>query len=283
MEEENLHYISSFSFQHKKDLLEIPLSDYEKVLVKGKEIRTYRKDDNVWEKTRTVILYYSEKLRVGQLRGLNLSIEKKTEELKSLQVALSKPKTGIKKKEQLERKILEITSGEYGKELFSCTIEESPLRFEFAFDSERYDFTTSEILGKKALITDQAMWSTGDILESYFNQGDIERVFKHLKNTDHHSVRPHYHWTDQKIRVHVYICLLGLLLTCILQKELGDRGVVAEKEHLLDVLGRIRQVAIVRSGKKKNGKSVENRMEKMNKEEGKFYLALTEIVGTETR
>lgn len=278
MEKEGFHYISSFSLHHAKPIVEVPLADYSVTLVKNKEVRAYRKEENVLGKKRTVVLYYSERLHAGQVRGLNASIEKKAIELNELQDKLSRPKTGIKKREHLERNILEIISGEYGKELFPFMISESPLRFTFSFDEERYSHIVDEIFGKKALITDQTGWSTSEILESYFCQSDIEKVFKHLKDVDHHSIRPQYHWTDQKIRVHVFICLLGFLLTCILQKEFEDKGVTASKEHLLDTLKRIRQIDVLRLKKKKGDKIYEKRLEKMNPEEEKYYKTLNEIV-----
>jgi len=41
----------------------------------------------------------------------------------------------------------------------------------------------------------------------------------------HLAVRPQLHWTDQKIKVHTFICLLGLLLTEILRKKVHDAGI----------------------------------------------------------
>jgi hypothetical protein len=32
-----------------------------------------------------------------------------------------------------------------------------------------------------------------------------------MKNPHHFAVRPQYHWSDQKVRVHMFICLLALM------------------------------------------------------------------------
>ena len=76
--------------------------------------------------------------------------------------------------------------------------------------------------GKHLLITDRDDWTTHQILTTYRDQEFIERFFRDTKDTDHFSVRPSYHWTDQKIRVHVMICYLGLSL-CRIATYLMDR------------------------------------------------------------
>ncbi len=219
IEDEGFHYICAFSLKHKKDLIEIPLSEYEITKVKDKDILLLRREEKIWDKKRTVLLYYSSKLHEGQIRGLNRSIKNKREKLLSLQETLKNPRTGIKTRAQLQKKISGIIKGEHGPELFKIKIKrKKPLSFDFSFDTPRYNFITEEIFGKKAIISDRSDWSSEEILSSYFSQGEIEKVFRHVKNPDHHSIRPQFHWTDKKIHVHVFICLLGFMLTCLLQK-----------------------------------------------------------------
>ena len=76
--------------------------------------------------------------------------------------------------------------------------------------------------GKHLLITDQDEWSTDRILNVYRDQKYIESFFRDSKDTSHFSVRPTFHWTDQKIRVHVMMCYLGLTLCRIAQYMLAS-------------------------------------------------------------
>jgi len=279
IQDEGFHYICAFSLKHKKDLIEIPLSDYETKKVNDKDILLLRKEANIWDKKRTVLLYYSSKLHKGQIRGLNKSIKNKKEKLLSLQETLKNPRTGIKTRAQLERKLSEIIKGEHGTELFKIKIKrKKPLSFDFSFDTSSYDYITGEIFGKKAIITDQSDWNTEDILSSYFSQSDIEKVFRHVKNTDHHTIRPQFHWTDQKIHVHVFICLLGFMLTCLLQKELQEQGFIAEKEKIIDTLMKVRQYNTFRIGNNKKSKMVDTKLEEIDEYETQCYNALLKAV-----
>lgn len=64
--------------------------------------------------------------------------------------------------------------------------------------------------GKHLLVTSHDQWDSRQILTVYRDQECVERYFRDSKDTSHFSVRPSYHWTDQKIRVHVMLCYLGL-------------------------------------------------------------------------
>ena len=89
------------------------------------------------------------------------------------------------------------------------------------------------------MITDHADWETKDILEAYYEQDQIENVFRDSKNVEYCSMRPLYHWTDQKIRVHVFICLRSLLLGQMLMKEMEKNGINISKDKMLDELNGI--------------------------------------------
>jgi len=63
-------------------------------------------------------------------------------------------------------------------------------------------------------------------------------------------LRPVRHWTDQKIVVHAFICILGLLLLKLLQLGLKEQGIVLSLEIIKDELSTISLgLWVTRSGK----------------------------------
>jgi len=62
-------------------------------------------------------------------------------------------------------------------------------------------------------------WSTVEIIKAYYGQSQIEHTFKNLKNPYHLALQPQFHWTDQKIMAHYFICVLGYLLTAIVWRQ----------------------------------------------------------------
>lgn len=100
--------------------------------------------------------------------------------------------------------------------------------------------------GKHLLVTDLDDWDTVKILNVYRDQEFVERFFRDSKDVDHFSVRPIYHWTDQKIRVHIMICYLGLTLsklaTYVLRREQNYRITCPE---LLDRLNNVLECLVI--------------------------------------
>ena len=96
--------------------------------------------------------------------------------------------------------------------------------------------------GKKLIATNRTDLSVNEILNEYVDQECIENdIFRISKNTDHFSVRPQYHWTDQKIKVHIFICLASIVLAEVLQIHLKEHGISLSKSKMIDQLREIRE------------------------------------------
>jgi transposase len=95
------------------------------------------------------------------------------------------------------------------------------------------------------LVTSQDSWSIEEIIASYNGSKNVERVFKQLKNPYHNAVQPQYHWTDQKIQVHTFIWLIGMLLSQVLWKKAKDLGYTISTENLIGMLSEVRKAEIV--------------------------------------
>jgi len=62
-------------------------------------------------------------------------------------------------------------------------------------------------------------WTAEQVVAGYSGQQQIERVFRGLKEGDWLGWGPMYHWTDQKIRVHAFYCMLGISLLQYIYKK----------------------------------------------------------------
>ncbi|MDW7672043.1 MAG: transposase, partial [Bacillota bacterium] len=58
----------------------------------------------------------------------------------------------------------------------------------------------------------------------------------------HLSVKPIFHWTDEKIRVHLFTCILAMRLCGLLQKELADQGIDTSINKMLEDMGTLKKV-----------------------------------------
>ena len=61
-------------------------------------------------------------------------------------------------------------------------------------------------------MTNRMDWTEEQVVEAYGGQQQVEKVFRGLKDGDWLGWGPMYHWTDSKIRVHAFYCMLGISL-----------------------------------------------------------------------
>ena len=163
------------------------------------------------------------------------------------------------------------------KDLFQVEIYESEglPNLTYRFDNQAWERLQKTLLGKTILFTDNDPWSDAEIIRGYRSQHHAETAFRRMKDCHHISLRPQYHWTDQKIEVHVFCCVLALMLCSLLRRELHRKGIDRSIPDLLDELGKIREVGVVYPplGKKKTP-TIQMTLSQMSDDQRALYKAL---------
>ena len=96
-----------------------------------------------------------------------------------------------------------------------------------------------------------------------------------MKDCHHIALRTQYHWTDQKAEVHVFCCVLALMLCSLLRRELHHKGIDRSIPDLLDELVRIREVGILYPPQKgQELPTIQTTLSQMSDEQRILYEAL---------
>ena len=85
-------------------------------------------------------------------------------------------------------------------------------------------------------------WSTAHIVTAYRDAWHVEHVFRDMKCTPWLHWQPQFHWTDDKIRVHGFICVLAVTLAHLLQREYARQDLKFSGDVLLRELTTIEEV-----------------------------------------
>lgn len=252
-------YVASLTPAHHRDLMAIELEEYEP-LPEGSPLEgvaVHRLRYEVWGAERTVVLFLSERLRSGQIRGLRQHLEKRLGALAQWKEQLAKPGSGPRTAESARRRINQLLSGQHLSQVLHVEYDpnrQGADRLEYWVDDEAVLHLETEVFGKRIVVTNRDEWSTEDILLAYRGQSEVEAVFRQLKDDEHLAVRPQYHWTDQKIHVHAFICLLALLLARTVEHQARSLGRREGLSGLLDLLGGIRLAMMLHPSGKKGGR-----------------------------
>lgn len=208
----------------------------------------YRTRRKLWGAERTAIVLVSERLRQGQMRGVLQHVASAKRWLSSLAQTLRRGKQK-RDRARIER---DIETRLHGRQQLSKVLRfqlegsGSALKLTYRFDRKAFDRLARDTFGRLLLITDRHTWSTGEVISAYRGQSEIEAVFAHLKDPTHLALRPQFHWTDQKLHVHVFTCLLGYLLARLVHMRARAAGFAGSIESLLETLETIRRVTVIR-------------------------------------
>lgn len=249
-----MHFVGSLRLTQCKDLIKIPLSQYQVLddeRLQG--VKAYRTKYNVFAEQRTVLITYNENLFAGQLQGIGRNIAKCKAELQSLQIKLKRWETGKTRKgkkptvEGTQNNVSKILQREYMKEILKTSIssESGFVKLQYHVDQNAIGRLSRTVLGKTILFTDNHEWSDEEIVRAYRSQYKIEHAFRDMKNPHFLGWNPRLHWTDQKIRVHAFYCVMALTLVSLLKRELASKGLSISTQCLMSNLNDIRESIIV--------------------------------------
>lgn len=256
-EQLQFHYVGGLKKNQVPELFAVKKSKYqplacpEEAQEKYKALSAYRMAATVLGREVTTVIVYNPELEKGQLQGIHIDIAKTKAELLSIQERLMKRSRGEIKKGKKPTvdsvtvqvdKVLE--RREFMKDIFEYEVLEKNGNVYLTFsdsDNKLHGIQETQ-LGKTALFTDRGDFTDYEIISAYRSAWHVESAFKQMKDTDFLTVRPIFHWTDQKIAVHIFICVLAYRLCSLLRKELHGRGIDCSINQYLTSMNRINRV-----------------------------------------
>jgi hypothetical protein len=243
--------------QHR-ELLGLPASSYAPVSsgrLEGTPVLRLTK--NIWGAKRTVVLFISETLKRGQVRGLEQHMQKLLGKLNAWKEKLAKPRSGPRSVENAERKIESLLSAQHLSKIVSVRYHperKGAKRLSWRIDTAAREQLEREVFGKRILVTDRHGWTDEEIILAYRGQSEVEGAFRQLKDDEHLAIRPQYHWTDHKVRVHVFLCLVAFLLARVVEREARAAGRRECLSGIMDVLSDVRLAMVLTASGKKGGR-----------------------------
>jgi len=247
------HFVGSLVPTHFADLLALPLDKFQALQDPLLEpVRALRLTRKVWGQERTLVITFSPELQRKQIRGIEQHLSKKRLALEELQAKLRRSqKPGAKGKgysrESLTKLTKAICSGQHIAHILHVAVTEDrgQLKLTYRTDASAYTQIRDQQLGKRILFTDQQGWSNEQIVLAYRSQSHVEDAFADMKDPHFLGWEPMFHWTDSKIRVHAFYCVLALILGSLLQRRASQNGLPLSMHALFKALNGIQEVANV--------------------------------------
>lgn len=248
------HFIGSLVPTQHQDLLDIPRRSFSPLPGERLQgVSAYRTTRSVYGAQRTVVITWNRAFYKAQVRGLLGTLNRRLGRLRRLQARLTRrrqlahPKGKAPTVASVTRQVENLLQARHMKQLIPYKVQDGKrgVRLSFYVDEKEKTGLLRRLFGKTILFTDQHEWATEDIVLGYRGQYKLEDGFRTMKDPDACCWWPMHHWTDQKIRVHAFFCVLALLLLSLLQRQLAQKGIDISIPRLIRRLSEIQETAVI--------------------------------------
>lgn len=212
-ERKKMHLVGSLKRDQVKDLLKIPLHEFDILYTNGKkhEIRGYRSKRDIFGQTFTVVVSHNPATEKRQRMTYERSKQKFLDGMNELKKKYERAEGRGRKMEQagLIREATKLIHKNF-QGVFKYGIQTKPKGVEYWVDLDK-EKEMNSAFGKNAIFTDIHDWTSEQIVKTYNSKWSLENDFKWLKDKLLIPIAPIYVRTDESIRVHVFLCVVGLL------------------------------------------------------------------------
>ena len=240
------HVIGTIKRNQAESLLDIPLEDYTRFeFEKDNPVYAYRSTEIQYGKECTLVVVYNprtqkkEELDYIRAKEVFVSLCRDLDK-KILRVGRGKKLTPSGAHKIMVKNVYPKYEGVFKGEV------DKKGEFHWWID-EDHEKKLMKGLGKQILFTDLNGMPTKDIVEAYLSRNTVEHEFSECKRLMVIPVGPIWHYEDRRIRAHVFLCLLGMLMFRYMLVKLAPLK-MTELEILAE-LGRLRLGFGIKNGK----------------------------------
>jgi len=211
----DMHIVASAKPDQARDLLRIPLDKYKYLYTnpKGHKIYGYRTQYEFFGREFTTVVAYSDASHKKQMGSYEKRKSKILEKFADLKRRLGSNRGKGRDKSSVEREVNGIIHKDF-RAIIGYKVGDIPegkkkpslVYWIKDAEKERYDG-----FGKMVIFTDKDRWHSEKIVKTYNQKSLVEDDFKLLNDVLLVPIGPINHHKDDNIRVHTFLCVIGLL------------------------------------------------------------------------
>jgi transposase len=242
-----LHYVGSLPPSDFPELLAVPASRFRPVGEPYPGVSAYETRGVALGAERRLIVTHSPSLHAKQTVGFTQTLTKAGRRLTELAERLARGRTR-RPRDAVAADIAQICSPRWVSRVITTTLtgeQPAELRLEWKIDPKARRALEAEQFGKRILFTDHQDWPHAGVIGAYRSQSEVEGDFRQMKDPHVVGFSPMFHWTDQKIRVHAFYCVLALTVARLMRRQAAQAGYATSVRELLHTLAAIQETVLV--------------------------------------
>jgi transposase len=184
-----------------------------------------------------VIIVDSDERRAYEQAMREKAMERTRQALEKLQGRVAAGK--LKQPEKIGAAAERLLQRSHGYRYYSWDLDQGTFRY---FENTKGLASEQGIEGKYVIATSEAALSVLEIVAIYKELSDVERGFRQLK--DVLAMRPIYHQIELRVKAHIFVAALALLVQRLLHRRLEQAGIDFSPERAMQALSTLRLVTL---------------------------------------
>jgi len=265
-----VHFVTTYSTYFAQDLAATPLDRFEivdtaknKPLIKNgcreECLKAYRTKGEYWGKERTVVVTYNPRTARKKFYTFESKIETIRQELLIMRSKVREHAPHWRNADKIKERYLRLCERMHvASDHFVLAFEKSEEALSMSFRKDPYKLDRKRAMfGKNIIITDNTDWTTSEIVEASLDRWQVEDQFRLSNHEDLVGARPVRHWTDSKIRLHLFTCVVAMTYLRVLERKLSASGIRRTADDVMDDMKRLHSVLLLAKGARKPRRRLE--------------------------
>jgi transposase len=270
-EHARIHFVTTYSTYFAQELATRPLDRFEPVdIPKNKKlledgnlddrILAYRTRGEYWGKQRTVVVTYNPVTARKQDYSFQSKLETIRQELLIMRNKVREKVRHWKKPDAIRERYVRLCERLHvSSDYYTIDFKHTNDGLSMSFRKDPYRISRKQAMfGKNIIITDNTDWATRDIVEASLDRWQVEDRFRLSKNDNLVGTRPVRHWTDSKIRCHLFSCVVAMTYLRRLELRLSASGISRTAEDVMDDMKHLHSVLTLSKGSRKPTRRLES-------------------------
>ena len=269
-EHSRVHFVTTYSTYFAQELASTPIERFEPVdIAKNRRLLedgmpeerllAYRSRGEYWGKQRAVVVTYNPVTARKKLYTLQSKLETIRQELLAMRAKVKAQAPHWRKANVIQERYVRLCERLHvSSQLFILQFDQSDDGLSMSFRKDPYQVSKKQAMfGKNIIITDNTDWTTPQIVEASLDRWQVENRFRLSNDDDLVAARPIRHWTDSKIRCHLFSCVVALTYLRRLELKLSAAGIKRTAEEVMDDMRHLHSVLTLSKGSRKLNRRLE--------------------------
>jgi transposase len=277
-----MHFITTYSTYFAQELAATPLDRFEiadtvenrRYIEQDRKeecLLVYRTKGEFWGKERTVLVTHAPASARKQAYTFADKMEAMRQELLAMRAKVRDKAPQWRNEEAIrERYVRYCEQIHMDSKLYDLEFGQTPEGLSLSFRKNVYLVGRKQAMfGKNIIISDNTDWLTGDIIEASLARWQVEDRFRLSKDDDLVGTSPVRHWTDSKIRCHLFTCVVAMTYLRRIELRMAVAGKNRSIEEIMNDMRLLHHVLSVRKG----SRAPERRLETPSKTQSEVLSA----------